>query len=270
MQTEVAALSLNLLIYLSTGCRRGSGSSSAPEHSEDSQAEQSAASEESDDVSGNNDADDFQQATKRRSIKSAYHVDVSDSEDASGSTNSPPKRGGTRCPLRSNANRLNTAAPARRQPRRTATAKGSLAESPSNSSDIDSEQSVDEEFASDDNGEQQGNSRSKRRIRQDCKGDKADVKRQKALVTEDDSNDSMAEAGGSKQDAQVISDSEDQSDEESDKENQPSRRQTRFASRHCVHAHHITHISLTCMVSNNARQSQLAALFTCSYIVILL
>lgn len=160
-------------------------------------------------------------------------MDILGSEEASDSADSPPKRRGTRRSLRSNANRSNTAAPARRQPRRIAAVKGSLAESPSNSSGINSEQSEGEESASDDDDDaQQENCRSKRRIGQDAKADKAGVKRQKALVTEDDSDDSMLEAGGSKEDVQVISDSEDQSDEESDKENQPSRRQTRFSSCH--------------------------------------
>lgn len=182
-----------------------------------SEAEHSTASE------GSDDADDFQQTTKRRSKKSAYDVDITDSEQESDSDSPDAKRKGSRRSLRGSNAKSDPAPPARRQPRRTAAAKVSLAESPSDSSESSSEQSA-EEAASDDDQEDSG---SKKRIGRDRKADKPGAKRQKALITEDDSDASMAEAG--EEDVQVISDSEAQPDEESDKENQPAKR-TRFAS----------------------------------------
>lgn len=181
----------------------------------ESDAEHSTASEGSDD---DNDADDFQQVTKRGSKKSAYDVDVSDSEQESDSDTPDAKHKGKRRTLRTSNAKSDTAPPARRQPKRTAAAKVSLAELPSDSSEADSEQSA-EEAASDGNQEESG---SKKRIGQDGKADRAGTKRQKALVAEDDSDDSMAEADT--EDVQVISDSEAQANEESDKENQPTKR----------------------------------------------
>ena len=100
-----------------------------------------------------------------------------------------------------------------------------MAESPSESSGADSQQSAAaEEEASDDT---QKVSRTKKRICRDRKADKAVVKRQKALVAQDDSNDSMAEAENDF--ALVISDSEARADDESDKENQLTK-QTRCRS----------------------------------------
>ena len=195
-----------------------------PGDSEDSQAEQSAASDESDDAGSATDADDFQQPIKRKSTKSAYDVDVSDREEASDSDDIAANRRGTRRPLRSAANRSNATAPARRQPRRTAAVKGSLAESPSDSSKAEGDSSVDEQSASDDNQE---DSTGKKRASTDRNASRNNAKRQKALAIED-SNNSMPEAPG--EDAQVISDSEAQSAEESDKENRPTRWQTRSVS----------------------------------------
>ena len=196
-------------------CRNGSNSSVL---SEESEGEHSAASEESDDAVDDSDADDFQQTTKPRSKKSAYDIDIPDSEQESESDLPGAKGKGTRRFAWGKTSKSDTALPARRQPRRTAAAKVSLAESVSESSGTDSQQSAAEEKeASDDNQE---DSRNKKRIGQDCKADKAGVKRQKALVADDDSDDSMAEAENDV--AVVISDSEAQADKESDKENQPT------------------------------------------------
>ena len=213
------ALQLIGICYL---CRHGSSSSL---QSEESEGEHSIASEESDDAVDDSDADDFQQ-TKPRSKKSAYDIDMSDSEQESDSDSPGSKRKGTRQASRGKASKSDAALPARRQPRRKAAVKVSLAESLSESSEADSQQSAAaEEEASDDNQE---DSRNKKRIGQDCKADKAGVKRQKALAAEDDSDDSMAEPHA----AVVISDSEAQADEESDKENQPTK-QTRLRLNPC-------------------------------------
>ena len=180
---------------------------------------------ESDDAADDSDADDFQQASKPRSKRSAYDIDIPDSEQESESDSPGAKRKGTRQSSRGKTAKSGTALPARRQPSRTAAAKVSLAESASESSEADSQQSVEaeeEEEASDDNQE---DSRSKKRIGREHKADKAGVKRQKALVAEDDSDDSMAAAEGDV--PVVISDSEAEADEECDKENQPTK-QTRL------------------------------------------
>lgn len=205
-------------------CRNGSSSSVL---SEESDAENSAASQESDAAAVDRDADDFQQATKPRSKKSAYDVDVSDSEQDSDSDSSAAKRKGNRQSSRGKTVKSHVALPARRQPRRTAAARVSLAESANESSEADSQQSSEEEEeeAEDASGDNQEDSRSKKRIGRDCKADKTGIKRQKALVAEEDSDVSMAEADN--EDALVISDSEAQADEESDKENHPTK-QTRY------------------------------------------
>ena len=207
-------------------CRNGSSSSVLSEESDD--AENSAASQESDAAAVDRDADDFQQATKPRSKKSAYDVDVSDSEQDSDSDSSAAKRKGNRRSSRGKTVKSDVALPARRQPRRTAAARVSLAESANESSEADSQQSSEEEEeeeAKDASGDNQEDSRSKKRIGRDCKADKTGIKRQKALVAEEDSDVSMAEADN--EDALVISDSEAQADEESDKENHPTK-QTRY------------------------------------------
>ena len=197
-------------------CRKGISSSVL---SEESEGEHSAASEESDDAVDDSDADDFQQTTKPKSKKSAYDVDIPDSKQESESDSPGAKGKGTRRSSRGKTTKSDTALPARRQPRRTAAAKISLAESPSESSGTDSQQSAAEEGESSDDN--QKDSRNKKRIGRDHTPDKAGVKRQKALVAEDDSDDSMAEAENDV--AVVISDSEAQADEESDKENQPTK-----------------------------------------------
>lgn len=199
-------------------CRNGSSSSSAL--SEESGAEHRADSEELDDAADDSDADDFQQTSKPRSNKSAYDIDILDSEQESENDSPGAKRKGTCRSSRGKTAKSDTALPARRQPTRTAAAKVSLAESPSESSEADSQQSAEEEEQEASDGNQEG-SRSKKRIGRDHKVGKAGAKRQKALVAEDDSDDSMAEAKGVV--AVVISDSEAQADEESDKENQPTR-----------------------------------------------
>lgn len=221
-------------------CRNGSSSSVA---SEESDAEHSAASEESDEAAGDTDADDFQQATRPRSKKSAYDVDIPDSEQESESDSPGAGRRGSRRSSRGKTANTNTALPARRQPRRTAAAKVNCAESPSSdSSEADSQQSAeeeDEEEASDDNQEA---SRSKKRTGRQRRADKAGAKRQRALMAEDGSDDSMAEAEHDT--ALIISDSEAQADEESDKENQPTK-QTRFC---------IALVTASCKVSRTMHQ----------------
>lgn len=192
--------------------------------SEESEAEHSAASEESDEAADDTDADDFQQTTRPRSKKSAYDVDIPDSEQESESDSPGAKRRGTRRSSRGKSAKTDTALPARRQPRRTAATKVNCAESSSSdSSEADSQQSAEgeEEVASDDNQEA---SRSKKRTGRQRMVDKAGVKRQKALMADDGSDDSMAEAEHDT--ALIISDSEAHADKESDKENQPTK-QTR-------------------------------------------
>ena len=195
--------------------------------SEESEAEHSAASGESEEAADDTDADDFQQTTRPRFKKSAYDVDIPDSEQESESDSPGAKRRGNRRSSRGKAAKTDTTLPARHQPRRTVAAKVNCAEaSSSDSSEADSQQSAEEEEeeASDDNQEA---SRSKKRTGRKRQADKAGVKRQKALISEDGSDDSMAEAEHGA--ALIISDSEAQADEESDKENQPTK-QTRYCT----------------------------------------
>lgn len=192
--------------------------------SEESEAEHSAAAEESGEAGDDTDGDDFQQTTRPRSNKSAYDVDIPDSEQESESDSPGTKRRGCRRSSRGKTAKTDTALPARRQPRRTVAAKVNCTEaSSSDSSQADSQQSAEEEEeeASDNNQEA---SRSKKRTGRERQADKAGAKRQKALISEDGSDDSMAEAEHST--ALIISDSEAQADEESDKENLP-KKQTR-------------------------------------------
>ena len=193
--------------------------------SEESEAEHSTASEESDEAADDTDADDFQQTTRPRSKKSAYDVDIPDSEQESESDSPGAKRRGNRRSSRGKAAKTDTALPARRQPRRTVAAKVNCAEaSSSDSSEADSQQSEEEEEEEAFHDNQEA-SKSKKRTGRQRMADKAGVKRQKALMADDGSDDSMAEAEHDT--ALIISDSEAQANEESDKENQPTK-QTRY------------------------------------------
>ncbi|DBA97836.1 TPA: hypothetical protein ACH3X3_012700 [Trebouxia sp. C0006] len=184
---------------------RRSGSSSQAEG--DCEAD-SSNDEEGDAVDADDDAYEFQQPIRRRSAKSAYTVDVSDSEPGSDSDASPANAKGSRRTLRGNTSKSKAAAaPARRQPSRTAAAKVSLAEANSDSSS-DSSSSSDE-------GDKGSN-----RKRTGLSSDKAAVKRQKAVI--EDSDCSMGDAANTHKELGLVSDSEAVSDEESDKENQPA------------------------------------------------
>jgi len=135
-------------------------------------------------------------------------VDVSDSEPASDSDASPANAKGYRRTLRGNNIKSKAAAaPPRRQPSRTAAAKVSLAEANSDSS-LDTSSSSDEA------------DKGSNRKRTGLSGDKAAVKRQKAVI--EDSDCSMGDAANTHKELGLVSDSEAVSDEESDKENQPA------------------------------------------------
>jgi len=135
-------------------------------------------------------------------------VDISDSEPASDSDASPAQAEGSRRTLRGNSSKSKAAAaPARRQPSRTAAAKISLAEANSDSS-LDTSSSPDEA------------DKGSNRKRTGLSSDKATVKRQKAVI--EDSDCSMGDAANTHKELGLVSDSEAMSDDESDKENQPA------------------------------------------------
>jgi len=158
-------------------------------------------------IDDSDDADDFQQPAKRRSAKSAYEVDLSDSEHASDSDAPAARQKGSCRSLRGNSSKAKAAAaPARRQPSRTAAVKASLAELSEDSS---------QDMSSDDAD------KGSNRKRSGLGKDKAGVnKRQKAVV--EDSDSSMRDADGVGKELGLISDNEAMSEDESDKENQPA------------------------------------------------
>lgn len=132
-------------------------------------------------------------------------MDVSDSAPGSDSDASPAK--GSRKTLRGNSSKSKAAAaPARRQPSRTAAAKVSLAEAHSDSI-LDTSSSDEADKGSN-------------RKRTGLSSDKAAVKRQKAVV--EDSDCSMGDSANTHKELGLVSDSEAVSDEESDKENRPA------------------------------------------------
>ena len=115
-------------------CRSDSNTIDDSEDSEDKSSSEEAEQIDTDeDADADDDADDFQQPVRRRSAKSAYEVDVSDSEHASDSEPSPAKARSSHRLQKGNSSKAKSAAPVRRQPSRTAAVKASLAESSSNS-----------------------------------------------------------------------------------------------------------------------------------------
>ena len=187
-------------------CRGDSNTVGDSEDSEGNSSNEEAEQMETDeDADADDDADAFQQPIKRRSVKSAYEVDISDSEQASDSETLPAQARGSHRSQRGNGSQARTTAPVRHQPSRTAAAKASLAE-PVSDSDQDTS-----------SGEAEKLSSKKRTV---LSSDKAVVKRQKAVV--EDSDCSMGDADSMNKELGLVSDSEAVSDEDSDKENQPA------------------------------------------------